>query len=220
MRTTTLPIVVVDLESDLVASGFVRSPASFSGNLTGLFFDFAEFSGKWLEIMGEIVPGLKHVAAVWDPRTGPVQIEAAMAVAHAHCSALEVIKVDSPLAMEAGFRAAAEKKVQAVLVQASPIFGTLPKLIADTAPGLRLPAITIFPEFAEVGGLVACGTGQLDLLRQNGEIVAKLLAGAKAADLAVERPSRILSFVNMKTAATFDVTIPQVILLRADTVIE
>jgi putative ABC transport system substrate-binding protein len=219
-RTQSLPIVALDLEADPVASGFVQSLARPGGNLTGLFFDFAEFSGKWLEMMGEIIPGLNHVAAMWDPATGPVQIDAAVAVARTRGVALEVIKVDSPSAMEPGFREAADKKVQAVLILSSPIFGTLARQTADQALAHRLPAITMFPEFARVGGLIAYGTDQTDLFRQGGEFVGKVLSGAKPADLPVERPSRILLAVNMKTAAALGVTIPQVILLRADQVIE
>jgi putative ABC transport system substrate-binding protein len=215
-----VPIVALDLESDPVGSGFVQSLARPGGNLTGVFFDYAEFSGKWLELMGEIVPELKHVAALWDPSTSAVQVDAAQAVAKARGVALEIVKVDSPSAIEPGFKTAAGLGVQAVLILTSPLFGTLPRQIADAALRLRLPAITMFPEFAEVGGLIAYGTDQRDLYRQAGEMVGKVLAGAKPADLPVERPSRILLAVNMKTAAALGVSIPQVILLRADQVIE
>ncbi len=133
---------------------------------------------------------------------------------------LDVIKVDSPSAMASGFREAAANKVQAVLILSSPIFGSLPQQTADLALANRLPAITMFPEFAEMGGLIAYGTDQRDLYRQGGEIVGKVLAGAKPADLPVERPTRILLAVNMKTAAALGVTIPQVVMLRADQVIE
>ncbi len=220
VRTSTIPIVALDLESDPVASGFVKSLARPGGNLTGLFFDFAEFSGKWLEIMGEIIPGLTSAAAIWDPATGPVQIDAAVAVTRQHGVALEVIKCDSPSAIEPSFQAAADKKVQAVLILSSPVFGTVPRLVADAALHRRLPAITMFPEFAEMGGLIAYGTDQRDLFRQSGEIVGRVLAGARPADLPVERPTRILLAVNMKTAAALGVTIPRVILLRADSVVE
>ena len=84
----------------------------------------------------------------------------------------------------------------------------------------KLPTITMFPEFAEMGGLVAYGTDQRDLFRQSGEIVGRVLAGTRPADLPVERPTRILLAVNMKTAAALGVTIPKVVLLRADQVIE
>jgi putative ABC transport system substrate-binding protein len=219
-RTSTLPIVALDLEADPVASGFVASLARPGGNLTGLFFDHAEFSGKWLELMGEIVPELKHVAVMWDPATSVVQVDAARVVATARGVALEVVKVDSPSAIEPGFKTAAGLKVQAVLVLTSPLFGTLPRQVADAALHQRLPAITMFPEFAEVGGLIAYGTDQRDIYRQAGEIVGKVLGGTRPADLPVERPQRILLAVNMKTAAALGVTIPPVILLRADQVIE
>jgi putative ABC transport system substrate-binding protein len=219
-RTSTLPIVALDLESDPVASGFVKSLASPGGNLTGLFFDFAEFSGKWLEIMGEIIPGLKSAGVIWDPATGRVQIDVATAVARQRGVTLEIIECASPSAIEPGFQHAADKKVQAVLVLSSPVFGTVPQVVSGAALKHRLPAITMFPEFAEVGGLVAYGTDQRDLFRQGGEIVGRVLAGTRPADLPVERPSRILLAVNMKTAAALGVTIPKVLLLRADQVIE
>jgi putative ABC transport system substrate-binding protein len=219
-RTSTIPIVALDLESDPVASGFVKSLAHPGGNVTGLFFDFAEFSGKWLEIMGEIVPGLKSAGVIWDPATGKVQIDAATTVARQRGVALEIVECASPAAIEPGFQQAADKKVQAVLVLSSPVFGTVPQLVSGAALKHRQPTITMFPEFAEMGGLVAYGTDQRDLFRQSGEIVGRVLAGTGPADLPVERPTRILLAVNMKTAAALGVTIPQVVLLRADQVIE
>jgi len=219
-RTSTLPIVALDLESDPVASGFVKSLAQPGGNVTGLFFDFAEFSGKWLEIMGEIVPGLKSAGVIWDPATGKVQIDAAMTVAGQRGVALEIIECDAPSAIERAFQQAADKKMQSVLVLSSPVFGTVPQLVSGAALKHKLPTITMFPEFAEMGGLVAYGTDQRDLFRQSGEIVGRVLAGTRPADLPVERPTRILLAVNMKTAAALGVTIPQVVLLRADQVIE
>jgi putative ABC transport system substrate-binding protein len=219
-RTSTIPIVALDLESDPVASGFVKSLAQPGGNVTGLFFDFAEFSGKWLEIMGEIVPGLKSAGVIWDPATGKVQIDAATAVAKQRGVALEIIECAAPPAIEQGFQQAADKKVQAVLVLSSPVFGTVPQLVSAAALKHKLPTITMFPEFAEMGGLVAYGTDQRDLFRQSGEIVGRVLSGTRPADLPVERPTRILFAINMKTAATLGVTIPQVVLLRADQVIE
>lgn len=220
VRTSTVPIVALDLESDPVSSGYVKSLASPGGNLTGLFFDFAEFSGKWLEIMGELVPGLKNAAVIWDPSTGAVQVDAAQAVAKQRGIALDIVKVDSPSAIEPGFQEAAARKAQVALVLSSPIFGTLAEQVADAARKVRLPTITMFPQFAEVGGLIAYGTDQRDLYLQGGDIVAKVLAGTPPARLPVERPTRILLAVNMKTAAALGITIPKVIQLRADTVVE
>lgn len=220
VRTSTIPIVALDLESDPVASGFVKNLAQPGGNVTGLFFDFAGFSGKWLEIMGEIVPGLRSAGVIWDPATGKVQIDAATTVAKQRGVTLEIIECAAPSAIERGFQQAADRKVQAVLVLSSPVFGTVPQLVSGAALKHKLPTITMFPEFAEMGGLVAYGTDQRDLFRQSGEIVGRVLAGTGPADLPVERPTRILLAVNMKTAAALGVTIPKVVLLRADQVIE
>jgi putative ABC transport system substrate-binding protein len=149
-----------------------------------------------------------------------VQIDAATAVARQRGVALEIIECAAPASIEQGFQQAADRKVQVVLVLSSPVFGTVPQLVSDAALKHKLPAITMFPEFAEVGGLVAYGTDQRDLFHQSGEIVGRVLAGTRPADLPVERPTRILLAVNMKTAAALGVTIPQVVLLRADQVIE
>jgi hypothetical protein len=88
---------------------------------------------------------------MWDPATSAVQVDAAQAVAKSRGVALEVVKVDTPSAIEPGFETAASLKVQAVLVLTSPLFGTLPRQVADAALRRQLPAITMFPEFAEVG---------------------------------------------------------------------
>jgi len=92
--TTTIPIVAVDLETDPVREGLAQSLAHPGGNLTGLFFDFPEFSGKLLELLNEARPGLTRVAALWDPGSGSVQIEAAQAAASARGMTLQVLKVD------------------------------------------------------------------------------------------------------------------------------
>ncbi|SJZ80848.1 putative ABC transport system substrate-binding protein [Enhydrobacter aerosaccus] len=219
-RTTALAIASLDLESDPVASGFIASLARPGGNLTGLFFDYADFSGKWLELMGELIPGLQRVAALWDPTTGSVQTDAARAIATARGLSLEIVSVESPKVMEAGFRAAVDKKAQAVLLMSSPVFGTVPKQVADLGLRYRLPTISMFPEFAEMGGLITYGADQRDLFRQSGEIVGKILAGARPADLPVERPSRIVLAVNTRTAAALGLTVPSAILLRADQLID
>ena len=125
-----------------------------------------------------------------------------------------------PFFDRAWFQIAADRKVQAALILSSPMFGTVPQVVANSSMRHKLPAITMFPEFAELGGLVAYGTDQRDLFRQSGEIVGKVLAGTTPANLPVERPMRILLVVNMKTAGVLGVTIPQVVFLRADQVIE
>ena len=217
--TSTIPIVGLDLESDPVKSGFVQSLSHPGGNLTGLFFDFPEFSGKWLEILGEIIPGLERVGVLWDPGTGSVQLDALVEVAARRGVKLQVLKVEKPDQIDGAF-AAAKTQSQAVLALSSPVFGSLTPQVAEASLRHRMPSIMLFPEYGAAGGLIAYGTDLFDLFRQAGEIVGKVLAGAKPADLPVERPSRFRLVVNLKTAKTLGLVVPPVVLLRADEVIE
>lgn len=218
--TSSIPIVAQDLESDPVKSGLVERLSHPGGNVTGMFFDFPDFSTKWLELLGETLPGLSKIGLLWDPRTGTVQLEAVTAAARQRNLALETLKVSAPAEMDAAFQAAVDARAQAVLALSSPIFGTIPKQVADAALAHRMPTITLFPEYADAGGLMAYGTSLPDLFRQVGEMAGKVLAGAKPADLPVERPSRFELVVNLKTAAALGITIPQVVQLRADRLIE
>jgi putative ABC transport system substrate-binding protein len=102
----------------------------------------------------------------------------------------------------------------------SPLFGTNPKRLADETVKNRLPAITVFPEFARAGGLMAYGVNLLGIFRQSGAIVGKVLSGAKPAELPIERPTNFELVVNSKTAHNFGIELPTSILLRADEVIE
>jgi putative ABC transport system substrate-binding protein len=131
-----------------------------------------------------------------------------------------VIEVATPHDIDDAFRVAAEGKVQAVMALFSPVFGTTPKQLADTALRYRLPTITPFPEFGRVGGLVAYGVETSDLFRQAGELTGKVLAGARPADLPVERPSRFRLVVNLRTARELGITLASMVLLTADEVIE
>ncbi len=218
--TKVVPIVAQDLESDPVKSGLVERLSHPGGNVTGLFFDFPDFSTKWLELLEETIPGLARLGVLWDPATGAVQLDAVTAAAAKRTLELKVLKVAAPAEMEAAFQAASDGGMQAVLALSSPIFGTVPRQVAAAALRHRMPTITLFPEYADAGGLMAYGTNLTDLFRQAGEIVGKVLAGAKPADLPVERPSRFELVVNLKTAAALGLAIPQVVQLRADRLVE
>jgi putative ABC transport system substrate-binding protein len=197
----------------------VQSLSHPGGNLTGMFFDFPEFSGKWLELLGEVIPGLERVGVLWDPGTGSVQLDALIAVATRRGVRLQVLKVEKPDQIDGAF-ASAKTQSQAVLALSPPVFGSLTSQVAEAALRHLLPSIMLFPEYGGVGGLIAYGTDLFDLFRQAGEIVGKVLAGAKPADLPVERPSRFRLVVNLRTAKTLGLVIPPVVLLRADEVIE
>jgi putative ABC transport system substrate-binding protein len=122
--------------------------------------------------------------------------------------------------MEDAFRAAAESQTQALMLLSSPLFGANLKLAASLAVQYRLPAITMFPEFAEVGGLMGYGTDLMHLYQQAGALVGKILSGARPSDMPVERPMRFRFVINLNTAKSLGLIIPPTLLIRADNVIE
>jgi putative ABC transport system substrate-binding protein len=216
--TAAIPIIAHDLETDPVATGLVASLARPGGNITGFFFDFPEFRTKWLQLLQEAVPRLSSVAALWDPATGPYQqIEEAAALLKLN---LRILEVRGPADLDGAFLAAAQSKVDALLILSSPVFGANSKRVADLTLGHRLPAVTLFPDFARAGGLMAYGPNLLDTYRQLGGMVAKVLRGTKPADLPVELPTKFELVINVKTAKALGLEVPTSILLRADEVIE
>ena len=218
--TTTIPIVAMDLESDPVKDGLVASISRPGGNLTGLFFDFPEFSAKWIELLTEGVGSLSQLAVLWDSTSGSQQLDTVVELAKSRGLSLLVLKVSTPGEIEPALVSAANAKADGLLILSSPLFGTNPKLIADLALKYWLPAITLFPEFAQVGGLMAYGTNLIDLFYQAGVLAGKILDGSKPEDLPVERPTRFQLVVNLRTAKALGLPISTSLLLRADEVIE
>jgi ABC-type uncharacterized transport system substrate-binding protein len=216
----TIPILAQDLETDPVAAGLVESYRRPGGNITGVFFDFPEFRRKWLELLREAIPNLSNIALLWDPATGSAQLkemETASSQLRLKTVTLEVhtiSELDDTLAL------ARREAVDAVLALSSPLFGTHPQLLADMTLRHQLPAITLFPDFARAGGLMAYGPNILDTYRPLGVLLGKILRGEKAGNLPVERPAKFELVVNLKTAKALGVSIPTSILLRADEVIE
>src|ERR1700726_2731999 len=217
--TSAIPIVAMDLESDPVADGWATSLAHPGGNVTGVFLDLPGFSAKTLQLLREAVPGTSKVAVFWLPASGPRQLEAVRGAASALNLTLGVFEVGRPSEFEGAFQAAA-KSASGVLMLSSPLFASNPQVLADLALSNRLPAISIFPDFAQKGGLLAYGPDLLELYPQAGVMTRKLLQGASAADLPIERPTRFKLIANLKTASALRVTLPTSILLSADEVIE
>lgn len=218
--TTTTPIVALDLETDPLASGIVTSLDRPGGNATGIFLDFPELGGKWLELVKAVAPKVSRVAVLWDPATGRVPLTGAEAAAPSLRLQLHVVEARGPGDFETVFRSAIRARAGALVTLSSPVFNTYRRLLVDLAAKHRLPAIMPFPLFADDGGLIAYGPDLFELYRQAGQMVGKILKGGRARDLPVERPHRFVLVVNMKTAKVLGLTMPQSILLRADRVIE
>jgi putative ABC transport system substrate-binding protein len=218
--TATIPIVALDLESDPVGSGLVASLARPGGNITGLFFDFPEFTMKWLELLKEAVPQLSLVAVLRDPTAAPAPLEGVKRAAQILNMRLSTHEVRTPADFEGAFTGASQRGAQAVLLLAAPVFAPNVQTIAEIALRHNLPAITLFPDFARVGGLLAYGPNLLNMYRHVGTVAAKVLRGTKPAELPIERPTKFELVLNMRTARTMNLNIPTSLLLRADEVIE
>jgi putative ABC transport system substrate-binding protein len=218
--TAKLPVVALDLETDPVSSGLVSSLAHPGGNLTGVFLDFPDFSTKWLELLREALPKRSRLAVFWDPSTGKLQLGAVERVANSMGFTLRVIEVKDAGNIEQAFRTARTQSAEGLVLLSSPIFGSHPATSAKLALEYRLPAITMFPEFAQAGGFIAYGPNLGDLYRQAGVMIAKVLAGSAPADLPVERPIRFQVVINLKTAQALGIDVPPGLPLRADEVIE
>src|SRR3954451_20654953 len=218
--TSAIPIVAIDLESDPVADGWATSLAHPGSNVTGVFLDLPGFSAKPLQLLRDAVSGLSKVAVLWLPASGLRQLEAVRGAAAALELTLQVFEVKRHSEFEAALQEAARSKASGVLMLSSPLISSSPQLLADLALVNRLPAISIFPDFAQKGGLLAYGPDLLELYPQAAVMTRKLLQGAPAADLPIERPTRFKLVANVKTANTLGVTLPTSILLSADEVIE
>ncbi len=218
--THTIPIIAIDLESDPVVSGMAATLARPGGNITGVFLDLPDFTAKWMEMLVEASPKLSRAAVLWDPATGPVQIEAVGKAGGTLNVQLDITEVRRPSDFDAAFSTASQHGAGAMVMLSSPLIADNVQMLAKLTLRHRLPAITLFPDFARAGGLLAYGPNLLSLLRLSGIIAGKVLRGANPAELPIERPTKFETVLNMRTAHALGLSIPTSLLLRADEVIE
>jgi len=218
--TTTIPILSVDLETDPIGSGLANTTAQPGGNITGIFLDFPDFGKKWLEVLKETIPQVSTVAVLWDPATPKTQLTAIQVAARILNLKLEVLEVQSRADLEAAFPSASRRAAGAVVILTSALTGANTNLLAELALTQKLPAITLFSDFARNGGLMAYGPNLLAQFRLAGVMAAKILNGTKPAVLPIESPTRFEFVLNLKTAGQLGLTVPPLVLLRADEVIE
>jgi putative ABC transport system substrate-binding protein len=218
--TTSIPIVAVDLETDPVAAGFAAGLARPGRNITGLFLDFPELSGKWIELLREAVPRLARVAVLWDPATGPSLLKGAEAASRTLRMQLVPLEAREPRDFAEAFRSAAAGRAEAMLVLSSPVFNSARKQIVELAAKHRMPAIMPFTGFAEDGGLMAYGPHLTTMFRQAGGIMVKVLRGTRPGEIPIERPTRFELIVNSRSARALGIQLPSTLLVRADRLIE
>jgi putative tryptophan/tyrosine transport system substrate-binding protein len=218
--TRTIPIVFIGV-GDPVASGLVDSLARPGGNITGLTNISAVLAGKRLELLKETVPKLSRVAVLWDPQTpGSPQWKESQFSARELGLQLHSMEVSSADKYEGAFKEAIKAGSNGLAVTQQTLATSNRKQIADLAAKNRLPAIYPRGDFVESGGLMSYGPDQIEPYKRVATMVDKILKGAKPADLPVEQPTKFELQINLKTAKALGLTIPPVVLMRAEKVIK
>jgi putative tryptophan/tyrosine transport system substrate-binding protein len=219
--TRTIPIVFVNV-GDPVASGIVARLDRPSGNITGFANLEATLGGKWLELLLEIAPGLNRVAIMFNPDTAPASAYLPPLEAAARSLKVEPIiaRVRSDVEIETAIMAVAGEPGGGLVVMLDAWTTAHRVPIISAAAGNKVPAAYWQPLFARDGGLLSYGIDQVDTWRRAATYVDRILRGAKPGDLPVQFPVKYEMVVNLKTAKTLGLTVPQSILLRADEVIE
>jgi len=219
--TGTIPIVFAT-GSDWVGGGRVASLARPGGNMTGVTSLASGLAAKRFEILREVLPKMSRVAVLWhrdNPGSEPGlrELEATARSAKVAFQALGVTNGDE---LPGAFAAMTREHAQAVVVLSSPFTFPQRGKLGELAIKHRLPSIHSAPEYVEAGGLLSYGPSYVDLFRRAAIYVDKILKGAKPADLPIEQPTRLELDINLRTARAIGVTIPRLIVLRADRVIE
>jgi putative ABC transport system substrate-binding protein len=215
-----LPIVIVAVNYDPIARGYVNTLARPGGNVTGIVSRQLELVAKQLELLVEAFPERKRLGVLWDGLSAD-QFVIADREAKVRRLALSAIKLENPpYDFASAFRALAQDGVQMLLFASSPLFARHNTEIARLAIEHRLPCIFILRHYVEAGGLMSYGVDFVPMVRRAASFTAKILRGAKPADLPVEQTTHFAFAVNLKTARAMGVTLPTSILLRADEVIE
>ncbi len=218
--SSVIPIVFA-LMDDPLSMGLVASLARPGGNVTGLSMQQTELAGKRLELLREVVPGLRRLAILANIGTPATVLEMREVQAAASTLGLEVATLETRRAEDiAPAFEALKGRAEALYVVGDALLITLRVRINTFALAARLPTIYNFREYVEAGGLMSYGPNLPDLFRRAANYVDEILRGAKPEDMPVEQPTKFDLVINLTTAKALGLTIPELFLLRADEVIE
>ena len=218
--TTTIPIVMATV-GDAVLTGLVANLARPDGNITGSSFFNPELAAKRLELLRDAFPRMRRVAVLTNPGNlgmGPV-MQAMEQTATTLKLELQDVGVRGRGEFENGFATMITHSAEAVVIVEDAMLNGNLRTIAELSAKNRLPSIGL-PEFAGAGGLMAYGVDQIQMFRHAAFFVDKILKGVRLSDLPIERASRFLLVINMRTAKTLAIAIPPLLVLRADEVIQ
>jgi ABC-type uncharacterized transport system substrate-binding protein len=219
--TTTIPIVMT-AAGDPVGSGLVASLAQPNGNITGMSLMAPDLGGKRLGLLKEFVPQLSRVAVLWNAANPypALVFKETQAAGQKLGIQVQSLEVRSPDDFDGAFERTRRWRPDALITVEDPLTVTYRKRIADVALDEQLPSLYGVREFVEVGGLISYGGNVTDLFRRAAGYVDKILKGAKPADLPVQQPTRFEMVINLKTAKALGLTVPLIMQMTADEVIE
>src|SRR5262249_45036519 len=215
-----IPVVFVAVNFDPVARGYVASLARPGGNITGVVFQQLELAQKQVELLTQAFPERKRIGwlCVAEPYDRFNGVEGA---AKSLTWEIQPLKLENPpYDLDAAFRQVQADTAQAMLVLSSPLFIPHMPRVIEIATANRLPTMFINKDWVLTGGLMSYGADFTTMWRRGADYAAKILNGAKAADLPVEQATKFLLTVNLKVAKAIGVELPTSVLLRADEVIE
>jgi putative ABC transport system substrate-binding protein len=213
-------IPIIGVADDMVAAGLAQSLVKPGGNVTGVSLFAPELDGKRQELLIELLPGVRRMAALADPRVQSAQqLQALQEAAHVRGVELSIHPATSADAIVPAINAAKAAGADGLNLLAASLVGSSHKAIIAHTKALRLPAIYQWPDYAELGALIAYGPLQTQVYRQVARMLAKVLRGAKPADLPVEQPTTFELAINLETAKAIGLTVPMDLLTRADKVI-
>ena len=218
--TADIPIVFF-VVSDPVGNKFVQSLSRPGGNITGFSLFNYEIVGKWLQLLKEIAPNVERVLLLMNVNNPnwPGWLRASEKPFRALGIQLVAPRITRPLDIEPQISAVARQTNSGLIVLPDPFLGPYQQLIIDSAVKHRLPAIYSGERYVDHGGLIAYSADEVDFARRAAEYVSRILRGEKPNDLPVQMPNKFKLAVNLKTAKSFGITIPQSVLLGADKVI-
>ncbi len=219
--TGSIPIVFLG-GGDLVAAGIVASLARPGGNLTGIDIFGRELNPKRLDLLAELVPQAAMIAMLVNPTALMVEetTRDAQEAARANGRQLSILTASTATEIDAAFAAVVRLRAGALVVASDPFFNSRREQLVALAARHGVAAIYEWREFAEAGGLISYGPSFAGVVRQQGAYVGRILAGAKPADLPIQRPTRFELIINLKTAQTLGLPVPLSLTGRADEVIE
>jgi ABC-type uncharacterized transport system substrate-binding protein len=214
-----LPIVFVT-PGDPVAAGLVESFARPGGNMTGMTFEYPELSGKRLELLRELVPSVRRVLTLYDPRDASPQQGVVAARKAAPLLGMMLVEREVRAPDDIGHGVDALGEVDALLGIPGGLTSGYYATIIRAAHTRKRPTIFHARTESTKEALATYGANDADVAQEAARLVAKILRGAKAGELPIERPTRLSLVINLKTAKALGLTIPQSVLLRADEVIQ